>query len=74
MGAGKHGVERTKHGLAVARAQGRVGGSKKRVSDEQVLDAFRRNAEGEPVAKLAKELRITSQALYRRMDALRSSA
>jgi hypothetical protein len=52
---------------------GRVGGSKKRVSDEQVADAMRRHGDGEGIGRMAKELKITTQALYRRFDALRSS-
>lgn len=67
-------VERTRHGLQIAREQGRVGGSKKRVSDEQVRDAMRRNADGESVLRLAKELKISGQALYRRFAKIREEA
>lgn len=59
-------VERTRHGLAVARANGRVGGSKKRVTDEQIGAAFTRYQAKEGISKLARELGITTQALYRR--------
>jgi DNA invertase Pin-like site-specific DNA recombinase len=59
-------VERTKHGLAVARANGRVGGSKKRVTDEQIGAALKRYQAKKNIGELARELGITTQALYRR--------
>jgi DNA invertase Pin-like site-specific DNA recombinase len=65
-------VERTKHGLKIAREKGRVGGSKKRISDKQVRDALARYEEaGESVSQLARELKVSNQALYRRFDQIR---
>jgi DNA invertase Pin-like site-specific DNA recombinase len=64
-------VERTKHGLAAARARGRIGGSKKKVSDEQIAAALERYQAKEGISKLARELGITTQALYRRFALMR---
>jgi DNA invertase Pin-like site-specific DNA recombinase len=64
-------VERTKHGLAAARARGRIGGSKKKVTDEQIVDALERRNGGERTINLARELDISTQALYRRWALLR---
>jgi DNA invertase Pin-like site-specific DNA recombinase len=67
-------VERTKHGLAAARARGRIGGSKKKVTDEQIAAALERRNGGESTIKLARELDISTQALYRRFKLLREQA
>jgi DNA invertase Pin-like site-specific DNA recombinase len=69
-------VERTKQGLAAARARGRIGGSKKRVTDEQIAAALERYRapNKESISKLARELEISTQALYRRFKLMREQA
>ena len=48
------------------------GGSKKRVSDVLIADAYLRRHEGnESVSALARELKITTQALYQRWAKLK---
>lgn len=63
--------ERTQAGLEAARRQGRVGGSKPRVTDDQVRSASRRIAHGEGSKAVADSLGISRQALYKRMKDLR---
>lgn len=63
--------ERTQAGLEAAQRQGRVGGSKPRVTDDQVRSASRRIAHGEGSKAVADSLGISRQALYKRMKDLR---
>jgi serine recombinase len=60
-------VERTRHGLAAARARGMVGGREKSVSDEQVREAMARVQGGEVVRAVATEFGVSRQALYKRI-------
>lgn len=61
-------VERTKHGLGVAREQGRVGGAPKQVTDEQLEDARKQRAAGVSVETLAGKLGVSKAALYKRLN------
>jgi DNA invertase Pin-like site-specific DNA recombinase len=63
--------ERTLAGLEAARRQGRVGGKKPMVTDDQVRSAAKRILRGEGGAAVAKDLGISRQALYKRMKELR---
>lgn len=60
-------VERTKHGLEVAREQGRVGGRAKQISDAEIADVRSRKGKGESVADMAKKLKVSPNALYKRL-------
>ncbi len=64
-------VERTRHGLAAARARGIVGGQKKLVSDEQVRGAINQIEGGGTLKKAAAALGISRQALDKRIKQLR---
>lgn len=58
--------ERTKAGLAVARARGRIGGRRKKLSDDEVIECYRRVKAGEFVKDIAAEKGVKSQAYYNR--------
>jgi DNA invertase Pin-like site-specific DNA recombinase len=64
-------VERTRHGLAAARARGLVGGQKKVVSDKQVRTAMRQIEGGTLLKEAATALGISRQALDKRVKQLR---
>jgi DNA invertase Pin-like site-specific DNA recombinase len=66
-------VERTRHGLAAARARGIVGGQKKQVSDKQVRAAMKKieQAGGAGMKAQATVLGISRQALDKRIKQLR---
>lgn len=63
--------ERTRAGLEAARRQGRIGGSKPMVTEEQVRSAAKRIEHGEGGKAVATDLGISRQALYKRMKELR---
>jgi len=60
-------VERTRHGLAAARARGIVGGQKKLVSDKQVRVAMKQIEDGAQIKATATALGISRQALNKRI-------
>lgn len=64
-------VERTRHGLAAARARGIIGGQKKLVSDKQVRAAIEQIEAGDRAKDIAAELGISRQALDKRIKQLR---
>ncbi len=64
-------VERTKSGLANARAQGKVGGRRPKATDAQLIAARRRIDRGAEGADVAKELNMTRAGLYKAFDRLR---
>lgn len=61
-------VERTKEGVAHARAEGRVAGLKLKLSAEQVRVVGKAIAGGESVSSVARSLRVSRQTLYRSLD------
>lgn len=63
--------ERTLSGLAAARAKGRTGGAKKRVSDAQIRAAIDRLSNDEMKRDVAASLNISRQALDKRINQLR---
>lgn len=61
-------IERTKEGVAHARAEGRVAGPKPKLSAEQVRMARKAIEGGESVAAVARSLGVSRQTLYRAME------
>ncbi len=62
-------VEGTNEGLAAARARGRVGGRKPKLTDAQVRHARQLYAAGEhTVADIAKLLGVSRQTVYRALE------
>ena len=58
-------VSRTKDGLAAARARGRVGGRKPKLSDRQRADIRKRYSEGTSPTDLAADYGVSRQTIYR---------
>ncbi|MET7687222.1 recombinase family protein [Streptomyces sp. NPDC005483] len=58
-------VERTKAGLAAAKAQGRTGGRPTVITEDLLTVAKARKAKGESVAAIAKALGVSRATLYR---------
>ena len=58
-------VERTRAGLAVARQLGRVGGRKRRMTENKVKAAKRLLADGTPPRDVALNLGVSVPTLYR---------
>ena len=61
-------IERTKEGVAHARAEGRVAGPKPKLTAEQVRMARKAIEGGESVAAVARSLAVSRQTLYRAME------
>ena len=61
-------IERTKEGVAHARAEGRVAGPKPKLSAEQVRLAGKAIESGESVAAVARSLGVSRQTVYRALD------
>lgn len=62
-------VARTKDGLAAARARGRVGGRKKKLSSTQVREIKRLYAERDlSVEEIAKMFSVSRPTIYRHLD------
>jgi DNA invertase Pin-like site-specific DNA recombinase len=62
-------VEGTHEGLAAARARGRTGGRKPKLTDSQVRHARKLYADGEhKVADIAKLLGVSRQTVYRALE------
>jgi DNA invertase Pin-like site-specific DNA recombinase len=58
-------VERTRAGLAAARAQGRVGGRRPAIDADKLAAAKARRAKGESVTRIAEALNVGRATLYR---------
>lgn len=58
-------IERTQAGLAVARKLGRVGGRKRRMTDNKILAAKKLLSNGMPPKDVAQNLGISIPTLYR---------
>lgn len=61
-------VERTREGVAHARAQGRVAGPKPKLSVEQARQARQLIDGGESVASVARSFGVSRQTLYRALE------
>lgn len=61
-------IERTKEGVAHARAEGRVAGPKPKLTSEQVRMARVSIDAGQAVAAVARSLGVSRQTLYRALD------
>lgn len=59
-------VERTRNGLAAARARGKKGGRKPILTDAHVTEALTRIQAGEKAATVAAEYGVSRQAIYKR--------
>jgi DNA invertase Pin-like site-specific DNA recombinase len=74
------GIERTKAGLAAARARGRVGGRRKIITAEMIEELQRltrdeaEGGEGMPVREAAKRLGISASAAYGELRRLAEEA
>ncbi|MFD0398373.1 recombinase family protein [Kitasatospora sp. NPDC059811] len=60
--------DRTKAGLAAAKAQGRTGGRPSVISEDRLTIARARPAKGESVSSIAKALGISRATLYRHLE------
>jgi DNA invertase Pin-like site-specific DNA recombinase len=61
-------IERTKAGLDAARANGHRGGRQHALKPEQVRQARKMHAEGQPVAAIARMLGTARQNVYRALE------
>lgn len=61
-------VERTREGVAHARAQGRVAGPKPKLTDEQARQARQLIDSGESIASVARSFNVSRQTLYRALE------
>lgn len=61
-------VERTREGVAHARAQGRVAGPKPKLNDEQTRQARQLIEGGESVSSVARSFSVSRQTLYRALE------
>lgn len=74
------GIERTKAGLAAARARGRIGGRRRQITPEMVEELQRltrdeaERGEGLPVREAAKRLKISASAAYGELRKLAEEA
>lgn len=57
--------ERQREGITLAKQRGAYRGRKKALSGEQVVELRRRVAAGEPKARVARDLGITRETVYR---------
>lgn len=65
--------ERTRAGLAAAKAQGRTGGRTRAMDSSQARIAQSEYDKGEKVADIAKSLRVSVPTVYRYLDTAKSS-
>ncbi len=66
--------ERTRAGLAAARARGRTGGRASVMTAKRLTEARRMMAEGTPVKEVAEVLGVSRATLYRALDRIPVSA
>jgi DNA invertase Pin-like site-specific DNA recombinase len=62
---------RTMDGLAAARARGRVGGRKPKMSEKHIAEAKKMYAEGRTVMDIANLLGVSRPTIYRALDVTR---
>ncbi|TKU45657.1 recombinase family protein [Citrobacter sp. wls716] len=65
-------IERTRAGLAVARAKGRIGGRRPKLTDEQWAQAGRLIAAGESRQQIARKYGVGLSTLYKKFPATMS--
>jgi DNA invertase Pin-like site-specific DNA recombinase len=61
-------VARTKDGLAAARARGRNGGRKPKLTARQIEDIRRRSDAGEQISHLAEDYKVSRPTIYRALE------
>jgi len=61
-------IDRTRAGLAAAKAQGRTGGRPTVIDENTLILARAKRAEGKPMAAIAKELGVSRATLYRHLE------
>lgn len=61
-------IERTKEGVAHARAQGRVAGPKPKLTDEQVEAARAAVADGQTIAAVARSFKVSRPTIYKALE------
>lgn len=66
--------ERQREGIAIAKTKGKYKGRKATLSDEQVIEIYRRIKNHEPVMRLAREYGVSRQTIYRSLRMRRSEA
>jgi DNA invertase Pin-like site-specific DNA recombinase len=64
-------LERTKQGLAAARARGKIGGAVQKIPDSTISEMMQRNSKGERIIPLSKEYGISRQIFYKRSKEIR---
>lgn len=62
--------ERQREGIALARQRGAYRGRKKALTDEKAIELKQRVADGEPKAKVARDLGISRETLYQYLRAV----
>ncbi|MGH3776508.1 MAG: helix-turn-helix domain-containing protein [Pseudonocardiaceae bacterium] len=60
--------DRTNAGLAAARAAGRVGGRRPKLTERQTAQARKMHADGETVTAIADVLGVARSTVYRALD------
>lgn len=61
-------IDRTRAGIAAAKAQGRTGGRPTVVDENTLILARAKRAEGKPMAAIARELGVSRATLYRHLE------
>jgi len=57
-------LSRQKEGIAIAKSKGKYKGGKNKLSDEQVAELNNLHKQGLPIAKIAKQFKITRPTVY----------
>lgn len=65
-------IERTREGVAHARAEGRLAGPKPKLTPEQVRLVRKALADGESVSSVARSFGVSRQTIYRAMEKVSS--
>lgn len=66
-------VQRTKHGIDMAKKRGVVGGRPPKITADMVQEALRRQADGEYLSDIAVRFKVHKNTLYKRMEAFRKA-
>jgi len=57
-------LSRQKEGIAIAKSKGKYKGGKNKLSDEQVAELNKLHKQGLPIARIAKQFKITRPTVY----------
>lgn len=57
-------LERQREGIAIAKAKGRYKGGKNKLTKEQVIELNALHKQGIPIARIAKQFKITRPTVY----------